>query len=238
MAIIRYSISDEIFERFPHFVRGVLAAQDVTNIPSPPDLVALLRREETRLRTVLQGQELTAHPNILNWREAFRSAGIKPSEFRSSIEAMARRALNGKELPAINALVDIGNIISLRYMLPAGGHALDHVKDEISLRLARGDETFIPFGLGEEALEHPEPGEIIFCEGSAILTRRWVWRQSSHTLTEIGTRSIGFNLDGLPPVDEEIIRASAHDLETLVCGYCGGQTRLFILSRQNPVIEF
>ncbi len=61
----------------------------------------------------------------------FSPLGIKPSEFRSSIEAMARRVLRGNELPAINALVDIGNLISLRYIIPAGGHALDHVTQDI-----------------------------------------------------------------------------------------------------------
>ncbi len=83
---------------------------------------------------------------IVSWREAFRSLSIKPSEYRPSIEAMARRVINGNELPSINALVDIGNIISLRYLLPVGGHSLNAVKQDIALRTAKGREIFIPFG--------------------------------------------------------------------------------------------
>jgi DNA/RNA-binding domain of Phe-tRNA-synthetase-like protein len=236
MPQIVYSIDSEVFRLFPDFIRGVLVVRDVENHPSPNDLIALMRQEEDNLREILLGQVIADHPLIHNWREAFRSMGIKPSEFRSSIEAMARRVVNGSQLPSINALVDIGNIISLRYLIPVGGHALDNVRSEITLRPASGDEVFVPFGL--DVAEHPEPGEIIFTEGKAVLTRRWVWRQSNHTLTEIGTRFIEFNLDGLPPVDETVICRAGDDLADLVKRFCGGRTEMFLLTRDNPVIRF
>ncbi|MBM3136665.1 MAG: cytoplasmic protein [Chloroflexi bacterium] len=231
MPEIVYSINDEVFRLFPNFIRGVLVARDVQNRPSPQELIAIMQQEEDNLREALIGQEIVEHPLIHNWREAFRSLGIKPSEFRSSIEALARRVVNGNQLPSINALVDIGNIISLRHLLPTGGHALDHVKSEIELRPASGDEVFVPFG--SEISEHPEPGEIIFAEGNDVLTRRWVWRQSNHTLTELGTRFIEFNLDGLPPADEAVIHRAGDDLAELVKRFCGGSAEIFLLSDQN-----
>ncbi len=236
MPAIVYSIDSEVFRLFPDFIRGVLVAYDVENRPSLKELIALMRQEEIDLREALLGQEIADHPLIHNWREAFRSMGIKPSEFRSSIEAMARRVVNGSQLPSINALVDIGNIISLRHLIPAGGHALDHVKSEITLRPATGNEVFVPFG--SDVVEHPEIGEIIFTEGSAVLTRRWVWRQSNHTLTEMGTRFIEFNLDGLPPADESVIRQAGDDLAALVKRFCGGRTEMFFLTQDNPEIRF
>ena len=131
------------------------------------------------------------------WREAYRKFGAKPSEFRSSIEAMARRALRNDPLPSINTLVDIGNALSLRHLIPTGGHAIDRLHGDIALRLASGTEEFVPFG-GTE-LEHPLPGEVIFAEGNTVLTRRWTWRQANHTLTLPETSAIEFNIDGLPP---------------------------------------
>lgn len=234
MPAITYAIDNEIFRHFPDFIRGVLVARKVENCPSPAELIALLRQEEDNLREALNGQEIADHPHIRNWRDAFRSLGIKPAEFRSSIEAMVRRVAKGNQLPSINALVDIGNIISLRYLIPAGGHALDHVKTGITLRPASGDEVFVP--LASDKPGHPEPGEIIFAEGSAVLTRRWVWRQSNHTLTEMGTRFIEFNLDGLPPVDETVIHRAGDDMAELVERFCGGGTEMFLLSIQNQSI--
>ncbi len=42
----RYSVSDEVFSRFPGYLRGVVVVHEVTNGPSPPQLVDLLREAE------------------------------------------------------------------------------------------------------------------------------------------------------------------------------------------------
>ena len=227
-----YTIAPEIFERFPGYVRGVVLAHGVTNGLSPEELIQTLRETEEAVRGRLQVEHLADHPRIKSWREAYRSFGAKPSEFRSSIEAMVRRVLRGEPLPAINALVDIGHIISLRHLIPAGGHAIDVLTGDIALRLATGQEEFIPFG--SDRKEHPLPGEIIFVEGEIVLTRRWTWRQANHTLTRIDTRDIEFNLDGLPPVPFEEIEQAGHEVMELVGRFCGGRLRFELLSEQNP----
>jgi DNA/RNA-binding domain of Phe-tRNA-synthetase-like protein len=227
-----YSIADAVFLKFPEYVRGVLIALDVQNSESPSPLVEMLRAEEASVRERLKLEEIAAHPRIASWREAFRTAGIKPSEFRSSVEAMARRVLHNQELPSINALVDIGNILSLRHILPIGAHALDAVSHDIALRPATGEEVFVPFG--SEETEHPVSGEIIFAEGNTVLTRRWSWRQATHTLTVPATRAIEFNVDGLPPVSKSEVEEICRELTDLVQRFCGGRMRFEILTRQNP----
>ncbi len=235
MSELTYRIDERVFTLFPEFMRGVVLAFDVKNSTSNPELISLLRGEEQALRQRITTAELLEHPRISAWREAFRSLGIKVSEYRPSIEAMARRVLRGDELPAINALVDIGNIISLRYLVPAGGHALDGLTQDIALRPANGDEEFCAFG--SQTIERPEPGEIIFVEGQVVLTRRWVWRQSNHTLTLPETRAIEFNIDALPPVGRaEVVRIS-EDLMDLVRRFCGGRLRAEILERGHPSLR-
>jgi len=194
----------------------------------------MLRVAEASVRDRLNLEELTAHPRIASWREAFRKVGIKPSEFRASIEAMTRRALRHQELPSINALVDIGNILSLRYLLPIGAHAIDVVSRDLALSRASGEEEFVPFG--SDQVEHPIPGEIIFAEGNTVLTRRWSWRQANHTLTLPTTTAIEFNIDGLPPVSKSDVEGICQELMELVKQFCGGQMRYEILSSQNPKI--
>ena len=229
-----YSISGDIFSLFPEYVRGVVLAYDVTNAESPTEIVEMLRAAEVSVRERLRLEELTAHPRIASWREAFREVGIKPSEFRASIEAMTRRTLRQQELPSINALVDIGNILSLRHLLPVGAHAIDVVSHDITLRHASGDEEFVPLGL--EEVEHPSPGEIILTEGRTVLTRRWSWRQGNHTLTLPTTTAVEFNVDGLPPVPKSEVESICQELLEMVQRFCGGQMRYEILSRKNPRI--
>jgi len=235
MKTIQYSIAPQVFEKFPEYIRGVVLAVGVSNGKSSPELIQLLRDEEKSLQQRLKVDEITNYPKINSWREAFRSLGIKPSEYRSSIEAMSRRVLRGNELPSINALVDIGNILSLRHLVPTGGHALDGIKTDISLRPADGSEEFVPFGSDE--MEHPDPDEFVFVEGNTVLTRRWSWRQANHSLTLPATKIIEFNIDGLPPVSMDEVELVARDMFDLVGRFCGGDLSVQYITRDNPSIS-
>jgi len=235
MGELYYSIADEIFVRFPGYARGVVLAYDVANGESPSEVVSLLRDAEASIHQQLKIETIAEHPRVKSWREAYRSFGARPGEFRSSIEAMARRALRNDPLPSINALVDIGNAVSLRYLIPTGGHSIDVLTQDISLRPAKGDETFIPFGSDEP--ESPLPGEIIFVEGNTVLTRRWTWRQANHTLTLPTTKAIEYNIDGLPPIPLSEVDEVCRQVMELVRRFCGGRTRCEIITREHPRIK-
>jgi DNA/RNA-binding domain of Phe-tRNA-synthetase-like protein len=238
MAPLYYSISADIFRKYPGYVRGVVLAMGVHNGPSPEELIGLLRQAEESVRARLNVETLAEQPAFKSWREAFRLFGAKPADFRPSIEAMARRVLRGDPLPSINALVDIGNVISLRYLLPAGAHAIDLLTGDISLRLADGSEDFVALGSQEgSAPEHPLPGEVIFAEGSTVLTRRWVWRQGSHTLTLPESTMIEFNIDGLPPTSLDNVEAAGKDTAALISQFCGGQMRWEVLTETHSRMQ-
>jgi DNA/RNA-binding domain of Phe-tRNA-synthetase-like protein len=230
-----YTVSQDIFQRFPGYVRGVVIAHEVSNGPSPDELGLMMRQAEESVRSRLSLEQVAEYPPIKAWREAYRSFGAKPSEFRSSIEAMTRRVLREDPLPTINALVDIGNIVSLRHILPVGGHAIDLLRGDIGLRFAAGQEEFVPFGSDQP--EHPLPGEVVFVEGDTVLTRRWTWRQANHTLTRLWTRAIEFNVDGLPPVTPAVIEQACGEVMELVKRFCGGRVRCELLSEANPRIK-
>ncbi len=230
-----YSVSPEIFRLFPGYVRGVVIAEAVRNGPSPVELTEMLRQAEASLRDRLSLDRIAEEPRIAAWREAYRTFGAKPSEFRCSVEAMARRVLRNDPLPSINALVDIGNLLSLRHLLPVGGHAIDVLTGDIELRLARGDETFVAFGTSE--VEHPLPGEVVFVEGKTVLTRRWTWRQANHTLTLPETTAVEFNVDGLPPVSAAEVEQTCAEAVALIGRFCGGETRVEMLTEQTPRIR-
>lgn len=235
MQHFNYSISPEIFDRFPGYVRGVVVAHGVKNGPSPAELIQLLREAEDSVRSRVQPDKIAEEPRISAWREAYRSFGAKPADFRSSVEAMARRVLRGDELPTINALVDLGNVMSLRHLLPAGAHAIDLLGGDMELRFAEGDEEFVPFG--SDVSEHPLPGEVIFAEGKTVLTRRWTWRQANHTLTLPETTAIEFNVDGLPPVDRDEVETACAEVTELIQRFCGGSTRTDYLTAEAPAIS-
>jgi DNA/RNA-binding domain of Phe-tRNA-synthetase-like protein len=229
---LTYSVAQSVFDQFPDYVRGVVFAVGVTNGESSPELIGLLRAAESALQERWTLDTMLSHPPVAAWRDAFRKLGVKASEYRPSVEALARRVLRGQPLPTINALVDIGNLLSLQHLVPIGAHAIDAVTQDLWLRHADGTEEFVPFG--SDQMEHPARGEIVFVEGNQVLTRRWIWRQATRTSTWSETRAIEFNIDALPPVSGAQVEQIAAQTAELIGRFCGGESRFEPLTRQHP----
>ena len=163
----------------------------------------------------------------------------KPSEYSSSIEALVKRVRRGDDVPYINTLAALCNSVSLRYLVPIGGHAIDVMQADGELRLgfATGAEEFIPFG--HDSIEHPNPGEVIFTYNtSTVLCRRWTWRQGEFSKLQRTTTAVVINVDGLPPTKQSDVEVICTDLATLVGMYCGSApTEVKILSEEQPAVE-
>ncbi len=239
-----YRIDPQLFHKYPGYVRGLVIVRRAVNIESPIDEVQrmLLGAQKTiRQRTDLD--PISAHPNIAAWREAYRAFGAKPTEYPSSIEALVKRVRRGDDVPYINTLAAIGNSVSLRYLVPIGGHAIDVMSPDGKLRLgfATGAEEFMPFGGAPEnaRIEHPEPGEVIFTYNtSMVLCRRWTWRQGEFSKLQRTTTAVVINVDGLPPVTRADVEAISNDLATLAGMYCGNApTEVKMLSEENLEVE-
>jgi DNA/RNA-binding domain of Phe-tRNA-synthetase-like protein len=233
---MEYRIASDIFEAYPGYRRGVVVARGAVNTRDGSALKALLRIEEARVRLRLGSSNVAEHPAVASWREAYRRFGAKPSEHRSSIEAMLRRVVKPDDLPSINPLVDIGNVVSLRHLLPAGVHPLPVPEPGLELRRSRPGDTFLPADGSEP--EVPPQTEVVFAHGPAVLTRRWTWRQAAGTQTLSETTDVFFNIDGLPPADEDQVRSAMDDIERLVITHTGGGiVAAAVLSLQSPSLQ-
>ena len=235
-----YHIDPQLFEKYPGYVRSLVSVRRAVNIESPIDEVQrLLQGAQKTIRQRTDLEPLAAAPAVAAWREAYRAFGARPSEYPSSIESLVKRVRRGDDVPYINTLAAICNSVSLRYLIPIGGHAIDvmSVAGELRLGFARGDEEFAPFGGGP--LEHPAPGEVIFTYNTAtVLCRRWTWRQGEFSKLQRATTAAVINVDGLPPTTPADVELISHDLATLVGMYCGNApTQVQVLSAEQPMVE-
>ncbi len=231
MTPLTYRIAPEIFALYPGYCRGVVVARGFSNGPSTPTVTALLREAEAALRQRITGN-VAEVPEIAAWRDAYRRFGAKPAEHRSAIEALARRVLKPDALPAINLLVDIGNLVSIKHLLPAGVHPTDALQHGLALRLAGEGDLFAPPD-GSPA-EAPPAGEVVFADGTSVLTRRWTWRQAANTQTLPDTKGVFFNIDGLPPTHRDTVQAATAEVAALVQAHCGGEVLAVLLDARNP----
>src|SRR5438128_1119721 len=94
-------------QSFPQYSGLIVYATGLTNGPSGPATVQLLRETEAAKRAEFGESKPTSHPHIAAWREAFQSFGVNPSKYPCSVEALLSRVLRGQELPSINLVADL-----------------------------------------------------------------------------------------------------------------------------------
>ena len=204
------SIEPAVFELRPDY-RALLIAADGL-VPGPGDATseALLTRAEAAARQALQETPVEELPHVAAWRDAYRAFGAKPQRTRNSLEALLRRA--GAGLPRVNRLTDLYNAISVLHRVPVGGEDLDRYAGAPRLIRAVGDEPFDTVADGGTVVEHPEPGEVVWCDDEGVTCRRWNWRQGRRTALAVGTESALFILDALGPMTDAALQAAGDEL--------------------------
>lgn len=175
---------------------------------------SLLDQAETHAREILADRRVEDLPHIAAWREAYRAFGAKPQRTRNSVEALTRRAADG--LPRVNALTDVYNAISVLHQIPIGGEDLTRYQGSARLVRATGSEAFDTMADGQESIEHPVAGEVVWRDDAGVTCRRWNWRQGRRTALRDDTRSAVFFMDALAPMSEETLTAAADALVSVL----------------------
>ncbi len=193
--------------------RALLMAVDGV-VPGPSDDASenLLQKAETVARQKITQQPIDQQPHIAAWRDAYRAFGAKPQRTRNSVEALTRRVESG--LPRVNRLTDVYNAISVLHQVPVGGEDLTRYIGAPRLLRASGSEVFDTTADGVAVIEHPDAGEVVWCDDSGVTCRRWNWRQASRTQLSDHTTTALFILDALAPFTDEQLHAAADELAT------------------------
>lgn len=208
------SVDPAVFALRPDYRVLLLAVDGLEPGPSDATSEALLRRAEASARDVLGDRPPEHLPHVAAWRDAYRAFGAKPQRTRNSLEALLRRAPAG--LPRVNRLTDLYNAISVLHQIPLGGEDLSRYTGPPRLIRATGDEPFDTVADGAVVIEHPEPGEVVWCDDGGVTCRRWNWRQGRRTqLTEETTRAF-FVFDRLDGLGVDELHAAVDELAGLL----------------------
>lgn len=234
MALFRYDSA--LLERFPTTVGGLVHAESVRNAPSSPALAAAFRAEQDRALEDLGGRSLGSLPSIEAWRRVFTAFGVEPTRYRNAAEALLRRLTKQGEIPSVGTLVDIGNLVSIRYRMPVAVLDLAAVSGGITVRFSEGSEEYTD--LGGDTAEHPLPGEVIFAdEAGMVHARRWCWRQSALSATRPDTQEILVAVEGHHDTASDEVSAAVAELRRLL-GEHSETARLehALLTTDNPFL--
>lgn len=212
----------DILTRFPTLTGGVILARGLHNGPTPDTLHAAYTAEQQAVLARLGSQPLSEVPSLAAWRGAFRAFGVEPTQYRSAAEALLRRLTKKGDIPAINTLVDLGNLVSIRYALPVAVFDTRQLDGAVTVQFASGTERFLP--LGETAAEQPTAGEVIFADAAQrVVARRWCWRQSDDSAARDATTDAIITVEAHHADNRAEIDAALADLLRLLAAYAGGE---------------
>ena len=167
-----------------------------------------------------------------HWRQVFRQFGVNPTKTRSAPEALLRRLTKAGAIPNINTLVDIGNLISIRYAMPVAVCDTRHVQGPITVHLADGSERYTELGSSE--LLHPEPGEVVFTdETGLVVARRWCWRQSAESAAQVDTTQVIIAIEAQHADGRAHVDAAVTEMLALLNEFAGGEFETKILDKTD-----
>jgi DNA/RNA-binding domain of Phe-tRNA-synthetase-like protein len=234
MAIFQYQ--SDILTCYPTVVGGVILAKGMTNGRSPKDLqVAFIAEQQATLQRI-GDTPLSQIKSLTAWRNVFRSFGVDPTQYRSAAEALLRRLTKKGDIPSINLLVDLGNLVSIRYALPVAVFDTHILHGAVTVHFANGSERYTT--LGQDEVEHPEPGEVVFSdETKLVIARRWCWRQSDQSAAQQETTQAIITVEAHHAEGKQDVDSALSDLLTLLRTYTGGNFISGRLDASNPAIS-
>ncbi|MBN2398795.1 MAG: hypothetical protein JXI33_00480 [Candidatus Aminicenantes bacterium] len=124
-------------------------------------------------------------PGFAASRQLFKSLGIDPTRHRPSAEALWRRLRDKNEFPRVNPLVDLTNLLSLKYQISFGLYDLDCIQGPVRITLGNENDHYL--GIGKDRLNFI--GKIVlrdssgaFGNPSADSLRTRVHEKSTHII--------------------------------------------------------
>lgn len=230
-----FSYDADVVDRFPTIRAGVGHATGVDNQTPRPGLEAEFVAEQKATLSRIGCTPLSELVPITAWRRVFAGFGVKPTQYRNAAESLLRRLAKLGDIPSINPLVDIANLVSIRYALPVACFDLGGIQGSTTVTLASGDETFTD--LGSDSPVSPEPGEVVFVDEAGVVSaRRWCWRQSAQSATSSATTDVLIIVEGHHEGAEDDVRDAISDIGGLVSRHgLGAIAPWAILSPTSPV---
>lgn len=169
----QFRYAPEIRHQFPQLCSRTLLVDGIdAKSDASIEIARLNAIADKRLVAASEGE----FPEIQAWRRAFAAMGLKPTQYRCASEALLRRYRKEGSLPTLHPLIDLCNAASLAFAIPVAVFDASKIMGTMTVRFARGDETYESFS-GD--IEHPEAGEVIFADDDGRAhARRLTNRQS------------------------------------------------------------
>lgn len=168
MTELRFRCEPGLFETFPALTVHAIRIGNMKAALARGDAAKVL--SDAVNACMLDPEKVAENPMVAGWREAYGLMGVKPSKYRSSVEALLRRASKRAELALPVQSVNLYNACSIACQAALGAYDATKLPGEtIELRRAMpAVDRFEP--LGAEPSAFPlSSGLVVYACGNDVL---------------------------------------------------------------------
>jgi DNA/RNA-binding domain of Phe-tRNA-synthetase-like protein len=216
---MRFTVTDEVRRLGVHGAYVVL--EDIDNGRTPEALERPLHALAARLDAELTPEFIATDPVLAGFRELHDAVGRSNRRFPSSAEGLVALFQRKRRLPRINPFVDLYNAVSLETRLSLGAHDLAKLEGGVTLKIATGDERFVP--LGGSLPEPIHAGEYVYVDDADEVVCRLEHRQCEKTRVDAATRACFCIVQGHRGTSADDLRSALERLCSLAGALLGAR---------------
>lgn len=191
---MKIQIEREVLERYPDAEIGYLVAQvSVKNSDTHVDALKRMLGKDLADKGI-NATNFVIHPSLSKWRKIYEDDfQVNAKTYRSSIEALVRRIVTGKEIWNINSVVDLYNCCSVFSLLPMGGYDLKKISGTITIRFASEQEPFYPLGAKEKI--EAKSNHVVYADDQRVICWLWNHKDARETCIDEDSETVIFFID-------------------------------------------
>lgn len=229
------NIDKQVFDQYPDLKIGAIVIKNLNNTKRISTVESLLRGICAQREKEFAQKDIDEDPMIMAWNKGYGRFGVNPNKYSPSIRALLKRVQSGKEIPHINALVDLYNYFSLKHLMPIGGEDLDWLCGDLNLTYTKGGEAFRSMGSIE--VDHANPGEVAYIDDGGITCRYWNHRECERTKFTQKTVNAVILVEDLSKMHMDEFGKVMQEIKMGMTKYIGGEIETHILTDDNSSID-
>ena len=157
------NIDDTVRNLSPNLKIDSLLIRDAVIEDSGNNLRSFIDNELEKISRFFKTREDIYNDEIIiGLRSLYKCWKIDPSRYRPSPERLLRKITGGSSFNFINNIVDLSNIISMKYRIPVSLYDLDKINGELILKKSTNEDKY----LGITGMEIGTKDKVLFYDNT------------------------------------------------------------------------
>ena len=215
---LSFSVTKDVLDLGVKIVTARIS--DLKNTDTDLDFETYKNKQLEEIKKQWDGKKYKDDPVLAGFRDLHTKVGRSNREYVASPEGLRWFFLERGRFLQINLLVDCYNLVSLKSGLALDAHDTSKVNGNITLRLTKGDEMFIPLGKSEPLPIFPNEYSYVD-DGNNIICRMEVL-QVEPTKVTADTNDVFVIIEGNSNTELQYVMDTAKEVCELIIKYCCG----------------